>query len=94
LLALWVIAYMNEFLERPLKELFAAVFHDHQKHGGREIRPDQEKVLNELLEQPEDYKNSVLLMDDGLEVHTQKENIYYIHSNRLDARVIKVRPRK
>lgn len=79
---------MNDPIERPLKELFAAVFHDHEKHNSSEIRLDQEKVLNELLNQPSDFKNKVLLTPEGLEVHTQKEHIQYIHSNALESRVV------
>jgi len=85
---------MDDIIERPLKELFAAVFHNHQKdNSSNEIRHDQEKVLNELLNQPIDFKNKVVLLKDGLEVYTQHENMLYIHSANLDSRVIKRSPR-
>ncbi len=85
---------MDDILERPLKELFAAVFHNHQKdNSSSEIRHDQEKVLNELLNQPVDFKNKVLLKKDGLEVYTQHEEMLYIHADSLDSRVVKRRPR-
>lgn len=84
---------MNNIIERPLKELFAAVFHNHQKHSSTDIRPDQEKVLNELLNQPSDFKNKVLLKQDGLEVYAQKEDMQYIHSDSLDSRVIVRKPK-
>jgi hypothetical protein len=79
---------MNKNLDRPLKELFAAIYHDHEKENSIEIRQDQEKVLNELLNQPPDFKNKVYLKYDGLEVHTQNEVFQYIHSKSLDSRVI------
>ncbi|HKZ37677.1 MAG TPA: hypothetical protein VJ184_08515 [Chryseolinea sp.] len=85
---------MDDIIERPLKELFAAVFHSHQKdNSSNEIRHDQEKVLNELLKQPVDFKNKVFLKKDGLEVYTQREDMLYIHSDNLDSRVIKRSPR-
>jgi hypothetical protein len=79
---------MNDTIDRTLKELFAAIYHDHEKHPGTEIRHDQEKVLNELLNQPPDFKNKVLVNNDGLEIHTQKEKLQYIHSKSVDSRVI------
>ncbi|WP_276370967.1 hypothetical protein [Chryseolinea sp. H1M3-3] len=82
---------MNDILERPLKELFAAVFHNHQKQDSLSIRADQEKVLNELLNQPPDFRNKVLLTPDGLEVFTQKGQLQYIHSDSVDSRIIKLR---
>lgn len=85
---------MTENLERPLKELFAAVFHDHQKHASSEIRGDQEKVLNELLQQPIDYKNYVQLRDDGLEINTLREHVQYIHANNLEERVLVVKTKQ
>ena len=85
---------MDDIIERPLKELFAAVFHSHQKdNSSNEIRHDQEKVLNELLKQPVDFKNKVFLKKDGLEVYTQREDMLYIHSDNLDSRRIKRSPR-
>jgi hypothetical protein len=78
----------NDILDRPLKELFAAVYHDHEKVQSSEIRQDQEKVLNELLNQPPDFRNKVFLRHDGLEVHTQNEIFEYIHSKSLNSRVI------
>ena len=81
---------MDDIIERPLKELFAAVFHNHQKdNSSNDIRHDQEKVLNELLDQPLDYKNKVVLTQEGLEVYTQNEEMLYIHSDSVDSRVIK-----
>jgi hypothetical protein len=79
---------MSETNDRTLKELFAAIYHDHEKHPGGEIRHDQEKVLNELLNQPPEFKNTVILNSDGLEILTQKEKLLYIHSKAVDARVI------
>ena len=79
---------MNDAIERSLKELFAAIYHDHEKHPGVEIRQDQEKVLNELLNQPTDFKNKVLVNNDGLEILTQREKLQYIHSKAVDARII------
>jgi hypothetical protein len=79
---------MNDTIDRTLKELFAAIYHDHEKHPGMEIRPDQETVLNKLLNQPPDFKNKVLVKDDGLEIYTQKEKLQYIHSKSVDSRVI------
>jgi hypothetical protein len=85
---------MDDIIERPLKELFAAVFHNHQKNdSSNDIRHDQEKVLNELLNQPADYKNKVVLTQEGLEVYTQHEEMLYTHSDNLEARVIKRSPR-
>lgn len=78
----------NDILERPLKELFAAIYHDHEKVQSNEIRQDQEKVLNELLNQPPDFRNKVILKYDGLEVHTQNQVFEYLHSKSLDSRVI------
>ena len=79
---------MNEIIDRPLKELFAAIYHDQEKHPGLEIRPDQDKVLNELLNQPLDFKNQVYLKNDGLEIITQTEKIQYVHSKALESRII------
>ena len=79
---------MNDAIDRSLKELFAAIYHDHQKHPGLEIRRDQEEVLNELLNQPLDFKNEVLANKDGLEIHTLHEKIKYIHAKAVDSRVI------
>ena len=85
---------MEDIIERPLKELFAAVFHNHEKdNSSNAIRHDQEKVLNELLNQPVDFKNKVFLKKDGLEVQTQREDMLYIHADKLDSRVIKRSPR-
>ena len=85
---------MDDIIERPLKELFAAVFHNHQKDNStNDIRHDQEKVLNELLNQPDEYKNKVVLTATGLEVYTQDEEMVYVHSDSLDSRVIKRSPR-
>jgi hypothetical protein len=78
----------NDILERPLKELFAAIYHDQEKAAGPEIRHDQEKVLNELLNQPADFKNKVISKYEGLEIHTQNEIFEYIHSKSLESRVI------
>jgi hypothetical protein len=78
----------NDILDRPLKELFAAIYHDHEKEQSAEIRQDQEKVLNELLNQPIDFKNKVVMKFDGLEIHTQNEIFEYIHSKSLESRVV------
>ncbi len=78
----------NDILDRPLKELFAAIYHDQEKERSAEIRQDQEKVLNELLNQPIDFKNKVVMKYDGLEIHTQNEIFEYIHSKSLESRVI------
>jgi len=75
-------------IDRALKELFAAVFHNHEKEDSAEIRQDQEKVLNELLNQPDDFKNKVLLTKQGLEIDTQNEYMQYIHAKSVDSRVI------
>lgn len=85
---------MTERLERPLKELLAAVYHDHQKHASSEIREDQEKVLNELLQQPIDYKNYVQLRTDGLEINTLREHVQYIHANNLEERILVIKGRQ
>jgi hypothetical protein len=78
----------NDILDRPLKELFAAIYHDQEKAQSNEIRQDQEKVLNELINQPPDFKNKVFLKNDGLEIYTQNEIFEYLHSKSLDSRVV------
>ena len=80
---------MDDITDRPLKELFAAVYHDQLKEPSPNFRGDHEKVLNELLDQPAEFKNSITLMNDGLEVDTLKEHIQYIHTKDLDSRVLK-----
>lgn len=79
---------MNDVNERPLKELFAAIYNDKLKDHSLQIRHDQEKVLNELLGQPEEYQNTVVVTMDGLEIQTEKEIIQYIHSKSLESRVV------
>ena len=79
---------MEDTIDRPLKELLAAVFHDHQKHDKYEIRADQEHVLNRLLDQPETFRNKVELKPDGLVVYTQRDRIEYRHDDNLDKRKI------
>jgi hypothetical protein len=79
---------MNDINERPLKELFAAIYNDKLKNNSLEIRGDQEKVLNELLGQPDDFQNIVVVSMDGLEIQTQEELIQYIHSKSLESRVV------
>lgn len=82
----------NELLDRPLKELFAAIYHDHGRESSSSIRQDQEKVLNELLDQSPDFRNQVYLKPDGLEVRTKNEVFDYIHSKSLESRVVTRRP--
>lgn len=79
---------MNEINERPLKEIFAAIYNDKLKDNSLKIRHDQEKVLNELLGQPEDFENTVVVSMDGLQIQTEKELIQYIHSKSLESRVV------
>ena len=79
---------MEDIIDRPLKELFAAVFHDQQKHGQYEIRNDQENVLNRLLAQPETFRNRVELQANGLVIHTLRDRIEYRHDEDLEKRKI------
>lgn len=76
-------------IDRPLKELFAAVYNDQLKESNQNFRGDHEKVLNELLNQPADFKNTVSLVNDGLEIDTLREHIQYIHTKDLESRVLK-----
>jgi hypothetical protein len=84
---------MNDIIDRPLKELFAAVYNDQLKENSNEIRADQEKVLNELLNQPTDFKNKIAVIKDGLEIDTLREHIQYIHTKDLESRVVKRKPK-
>jgi hypothetical protein len=80
---------MNDITDRPLKELFSAVYNDQLRENRNEIRADQEKVLNELLNQPADFKNKIAIINDGLEIDTLREHILYIHTRDLESRVVK-----
>ena len=80
---------MDDITDRPLKELFAAVYNDQLKEPNHNLRGDHEKVLNELLGQPADFKNTIALINDGLEIDTLREHIQYIHTKDLESRVLK-----
>lgn len=78
----------RETLERPLKELFSAVYHLYYKEGIKELRHDHAEVLNQLLGQPIDYVNTVEYDAKGLIAHTQSEIIEYEHHDNLEERVV------
>jgi hypothetical protein len=78
-----------ETLDRPLKELFSAIYHLYYKEGIKELRHDHSEVLNQLLHQPIDYVNTVEYTEKGLIAHTQSELIEYEHHDNLEERVIK-----
>jgi hypothetical protein len=80
---------MDDNTDRPLKELFAAVYNDQLKEPNHNLRGDHEKVLNELLGQPADFKNTITLINDGLEIDTLREHIQYIHTKDLESRVLR-----
>ena len=78
----------RETLDRPLKELFSAIYHLYYKEGIKELRHDHDEVLNQLLDQPIDYVNTIEHTSKGLIAHTQSESIAYEHHDSLDERVV------